>query len=195
MIASEFLARQSEALGRSLSFAPGVISFLKSQLWPGNIRELERAIERAAVLAEGSQVTLEDFEMVSQPQGPADRSSLQWTRLISRTPLTQGTNGSTGVVTGASPIKEMERETILEVLAAHHGNRTHTAKALGMSLRTLRHKLKQYRESGFDTRQKQAEGLGKNRREFDTDAPLVTFLSTSRPGDVFADVGSGEKVS
>ncbi len=188
VIASEFLARQSEKLEKTLQFAPGVAAFLKSQSWPGNIRELERAIERAAILAEGSLVALEDFELVAQPL-PTERGSLAWTRSIleSSTPSAQ--------VATSKPIKEMERETILQSLEAHGGNRTHTAKSLGMSLRTLRHKLKQYREGGFDTRQSRQDKLGKKVLESCSDAVLSPFLKPPHHGDILAHNSSGEKVS
>jgi len=62
VIAEEFLKRQSGALGTELKFAPGVLEILTSRPWPGNIRELERAVERAAVLSEGGTIYFENFE-------------------------------------------------------------------------------------------------------------------------------------
>jgi two-component system response regulator FlrC len=133
LIANEFLKRQSDIQGRSLRFDRGVEASLQARRWTGNVRELERAVERAAVLCESGLVRLEHFEFETfsaerAPSDPLDQVSLS--------PL------------GGSSMKAMEKEIIVKALEAHAGNRTHTAKALGMSLRTLRHKLKTYRDAG-----------------------------------------------
>ncbi|RTL49002.1 MAG: Fis family transcriptional regulator [Bradyrhizobiaceae bacterium] len=54
-----------------------------------------------------------------------------------------------GVLIGAT-VADVERELILQTLASCEGNRTHAARILGMSLRTLRYKLKHYSEHGID---------------------------------------------
>jgi len=76
----------------------------------------------------------------------------------------------------------MEREIILQALDSHRGNRTHTAKALGMSLRTLRHKLKLYRESGVDVTEFEPSAggqlpSGKMLQEFPIDSVLMSEKS------------------
>ena len=138
LLAQEFLDRQNQIQGRELSFDEGVIRALESRRWSGNIRELERAVERAAVLAETGTVTISHFEFDqsrSEPDVTLKRFEVQ------ENPSTESAKKS---------MKEMEKEIILKALEAHRGNRTHTAKALGMSLRTLRHKLKTYRDLGED---------------------------------------------
>jgi len=136
LLAQEFLTRQCEIQGRQLSFDEGVVKALESRRWSGNIRELERAVERAAVLAETGTVTLSHFEF-DQSRVESDVSTRRFS--AEQAPSDEASKKS---------IKEMEKEIILSALDAHGGNRTHTAKALGMSLRTLRHKLKIYRDSG-----------------------------------------------
>jgi DNA-binding NtrC family response regulator len=139
LLAEEFLTRQSEIQGRTLSFDEGVVRALQNRRWSGNIRELERAVERAAVLAETGTVTLSHFEFDQSRVEPA--VSLSQFGSIDSSASSDATKKS---------IKEMEKDIILKALEAHGGNRTHTAKALGMSLRTLRHKLKVYRDAGTD---------------------------------------------
>jgi transposase len=107
---------------------------------------------------------------------------------------TQDTSGQSqrALHSKGKPIKEMERETIIDALFAHNGNRTHTAKALGMSLRTLRHKLKQYKEDGFfvdGTRQNQ---IGNNGRVNLGDAELVPLTGQNAAGWEIAQLTRGE---
>jgi two-component system response regulator AtoC len=88
--------------------------------WPGNIRELANIIQRTMVLSSNAVIGAEDLHL-EEP------------------------------VTGTSPkklftLKELEKKHILDTLVAYEQNRTQTAKALGISVRTLRNKLSSYRE-------------------------------------------------
>jgi DNA-binding NtrC family response regulator len=172
LLAEEFLKRQN----RDLRFAEGVIDELKHRTWPGNVRELEKAVERAALLTEGSLIHLGHFEFGTSSFKPsrsaptADITSEQATKSI----------------------RDMEREMIVQALAVHHGNRTHTARALGMSLRTLRHKIKLYREKGLFIEDDRQKGLGKNDRLFSFDAPLGPPSDASNLGISFAQAKGGE---
>jgi DNA-binding NtrC family response regulator len=101
--------------------------FLMMQSWPGNVRELENLMERATLLVESDTIRKEDLADISNPSGP----------------------GSCGEGAGSfstMPLKDMERKMILRALENHDGNRTHAAKVLGISVRTLRNKLHEYRE-------------------------------------------------
>lgn len=129
LLAKYFLDMQSKALGRKFEFAVGTLESLQRRAWVGNIRELERAVERASILSESDLVSIADFEFSNDDSTNPDFQVFREAE-------------------ESKTIKDLERETILNCLDAHSGNRTHTAKALGMSLRTLRHKLKQYREEG-----------------------------------------------
>jgi DNA-binding NtrC family response regulator len=90
--------------------------------WPGNVRELENTIERAVLLTEGDLLRPEELfeEGVEHPEPGA-------------TPVS-GLN-----------LRDMEQRLIYTALDRHGGNRTHAAKALGISVRTLRNKLNEYR--------------------------------------------------
>ncbi|TVQ78244.1 MAG: sigma-54-dependent Fis family transcriptional regulator [Bradymonadales bacterium] len=180
-LAEKFLVREANKQGRSLSFSSEAVAQLKNYPWPGNIRQLERCVEKAAILAEGRVVVVEDLEL--------DDGALELERRPSRDRLSQE-----GAQPNTQSIKEMEREVILESLRAHHGNRTHTARALGMSLRTLRHKLKQYREHGYQVEFNRQISIGKNSPLDASNAQLEAFRADSSVGEVFAcpDKGKGE---
>jgi DNA-binding NtrC family response regulator len=98
---------------------------LLSYDWPGNIRELENVIERAAILCRNH---------VIEPQDLSLPNSLS---------LPGGTRGDDKLGT-AIPLKEIERMHIEGVLRSFRGNKAETAKILGISLKTLYTKIQQY---------------------------------------------------
>jgi DNA-binding NtrC family response regulator len=97
--------------------------------WPGNIRELRNVIERAVVICEGEQI--EKRHLPFNITG--DRPS----------PTADAVMIPIGI-----PLDEVERRVILSTLARTDFNKTRTAEALQISLKTLHNKLKAYRESG-----------------------------------------------
>ena len=103
---------------------------LEGRRWKGNVRELENAVERAVLLASGAMLEPVHF----QPE------EVGFHVLIPRPALQES------VEPKMVSLWEMERELILKTLDAKQGNRTHAAKALGISLRTMRNKLREYRD-------------------------------------------------
>jgi two-component system, NtrC family, response regulator AtoC len=121
-LAEALLVRISAALGRrSLRLAPAAREMLSSALWAGNVRELENALERAAILADGEEIGAEhlvlDPARVAAPAAPG----------------------------GLKSLAAIEREAIQGTLNAVGGNRKEAAERLGIGLRTLYEKLKRYR--------------------------------------------------
>ena len=98
--------------------------------WPGNVRELENSIHRAVLMAQEETIFPEDIFGLNAPVSSQedDRSGLS--------PILVGRK-----------IAEVERELILHTLDHCFGNRTHAANILGISIRTLRNKLKEYSDS------------------------------------------------
>ncbi len=126
VLAAHFIRRY--AGGRQLELGPAALEALQAHHWPGNVRELENAIQRAAIVCTGSQIGPEDiFAPYPYPAAGA----------------------AAGVQPGAT-VREMEQELILATLKRTGGNRTAAAKLLGISLRTLRNKLNEYRQSGVE---------------------------------------------
>jgi two-component system response regulator FlrC len=158
LLAKTFLQRQESVQHRKLSFSEGVLDYLKSLDWPGNVRELEHSVERASILSETGVIDIENFEFSQPMKKPVVKSFEQPTRDLEK-----------------KTIREMERDIILKALEAHAGNRTHTAKALGMSLRTLRHKLKQYRDEGVCVEPARQFSVGKKDLVSNFDAGLGTL--------------------
>ena len=95
--------------------------------WPGNIRELENVIERAAILCHNNLIEPQDFSL---PNAPASV-------------LTSGGRSDQKIGT-ALPLKEIERLHIEGVLRTFRGNKAESAKILGISLKTLYTKIQQY---------------------------------------------------
>jgi DNA-binding NtrC family response regulator len=105
-------------------------AMLQNRRWKGNVRELENVMERAVLLAGNGPILPGHLlqESGGQPVSPAPAS-------VPSVPQ-QSANGS---------LWEMERELIFQTLARVSENRTHAAKELGISIRTLRNKLREYR--------------------------------------------------
>jgi DNA-binding NtrC family response regulator len=112
---------------------------LLTRPWPGNVRELENTMHRAVLLASGPEIGPEAIRM---PDGSAWRPGAD--SAASRAALAareaQSAVGRT--------VAEVEQELILDTLDHCLGNRTHAANILGISIRTLRNKLRQYMDEG-----------------------------------------------
>ena len=112
-----FLKKFAAAIGKSISgFSPGALLALENYPWPGNVRELQNVIERAVILARGE---IDAKHLNLEPP---------------RAPL----------VSAESILKANERDTIRKVLDEVGGNRKQAAQILGISLRTLQYRIKEY---------------------------------------------------
>jgi len=105
---------------------PSALRALQGYAWPGNVRELENLCRRAATLCSGETI---DAALIE----PWLRSS----------PSAESANGA---LREGRMLEDMERQLIEKMLTKHNGHRVKTAKALGMGVRTLGLKLKQWRE-------------------------------------------------
>ena len=141
-LARYFADRFSAANGlprRALT--PAAEALLLQHPWPGNVRELENAMHRAVLLAEGAQIGPEAIELSVPPREvvmaeiPAGASATP--------PPSALVSGLVG-----RRVEEVERDLILETLTHCLGNRTRAAEILGISIRTLRNKLHEYRAQG-----------------------------------------------
>jgi two-component system response regulator FlrC len=129
-----------------------VLEALMSHPWPGNIRELQNAVQRAAILAHGKTPREGDFLLSMNPQSQLEalRNSTQAGSEL-QSSIEREIYSAPGAESGPLTIKsgitvqEMERALILETLKTTGNNRTEAAKMLGISIRTLRNKLHEYR--------------------------------------------------
>jgi two-component system response regulator AtoC len=108
-----------------LVLSPEALDKMKLWTWPGNIRELENVLERAVILAENgiiyaSHVAIESQEKREEPAGFAGMT-----------------------------LSQVEQKLILQTLQLTEQNRTRAAEILGISIRTLRNKINEYRQAGL----------------------------------------------
>jgi len=129
-LTDHFLQRFSQMYGKPVpSVAPAAFAALASHNWPGNVRELENCMHRAYLMSVEGQILPEHLGLASMPQS-----------------FSQQQESQAGITAGMS-IRDMERALIEQTLEHVKGNRTEAANLLGISIRTLRNKLKDY-ESG-----------------------------------------------
>ncbi|MBV9995077.1 MAG: sigma-54-dependent Fis family transcriptional regulator [Caulobacteraceae bacterium] len=115
---------------------------LLAHRWPGNVRELENAMHRAVLLSSGSEI--EEFA-IRLPDGapmPVAGSGAETARTAS-----MAAEAANRAFVGQT-VAAMEQQLILDTLGHCLGNRTHAANILGISIRTLRNKLKEYGDAG-----------------------------------------------
>ncbi len=110
--------------------------------WPGNVRELENAMHRAVLLASGPEIEESAIRLPDgQPLSGGD--PLARTAQAASFAAESTSRGFVG-----QTVATMEQQLIIETLEHCLGNRTHAANILGISIRTLRNKLKEYTEAG-----------------------------------------------
>ncbi len=133
-LADHFARRYAEVNGLPYRpLAPTALTRLAAQPWRGNVRELENTIHRAVLLSEGEAIGPEAIETTQQGATPHSNQ-------------TQPTG--IGALVGRT-MEHVERDLILETLGHTLGNRTHAATILGISIRALRNKLRDYTAQGM----------------------------------------------
>ncbi|MBI2712126.1 MAG: hypothetical protein HYX41_04585 [Bdellovibrio sp.] len=135
-------------------FIPEALGLLESHSWPGNVRELENVIERTVLTAKTNMISAADI-YIERREGRLSHAGLAGQDLDAQG-LVQGGSVLAGSANGQDKnwlpgrtLDDIERNVIIEALKYHHGNRTHTARALGISIRTLRNKIADYRRLGI----------------------------------------------
>ena len=160
LLAEQFQLRFSRKHGlRTLGISPACSAALLSHFWPGNVRELQNVIERAVILCGDNDYLQPDHlgfplatKAASPPAPPPAPIPVATTPTPTPTPTPAPTPTPPPAVTPSPApeptrtltLAELERQQILSVLDKNQGNRTLTAKLLGISIRTLRNKLNEY---------------------------------------------------
>jgi len=138
-LARHFCARYARANGLpDRPLQPMAEALLLQHAWPGNVRELENAIHRAVLLARGDAIGPDAIELT--PAAPRDEPAAPVAPAAPRP-------APVSVLVGRR-VGDVERDLILETLSHCLGNRTRAAEMLGISIRTLRNKLHEYRAEG-----------------------------------------------
>lgn len=160
LLAEHFLTEicRKHGLARARLSAAATEALL-SHRWPGNVRELQNAVERAVILTDESGLLQPEHFGLAAPggrrEGETGAAALTESDDAGLVAFSlNGVNSDGGIDRfenrDAIPgLAEVERRCILAALLACQGNRTHAARSLGISLRSLRNKISQYREAGF----------------------------------------------
>jgi DNA-binding NtrC family response regulator len=137
LLAEHLLARLAATHRRDLEgFTPAALAALTAYAWPGNVRELENAVERAAAVASGPRIGVDDFPAEVRHPGPAaDPSTAGVPAADTHLPYRE-------VVDQARD--RASRDYLAALLAAHDGIVTHAAAAAGMERESLHRLLKRY---------------------------------------------------
>ena len=144
ILAEHFNKKYSESNG--IAYRPlsaEARQMLVRHSWRGNVRELENTMHRAVLLASGGDIGPDAIILSGGPLGGAQDPV-----------VAQAASAAASVMSGAKSnlvgktVAEVERDLIIDTLSHCLGNRTHAANILGISIRTLRNKLKQYSDEG-----------------------------------------------
>lgn len=140
ILAESFIKFYAEKNGKGLSgISQEALSILDMHTWPGNVRELENVLERAVITAQGMLIQSKDIVIERRSRSETMNITANGGHVgADKNPWSPG-----------ETLNDIERMVIIQALDYHQGNRTHTAKALGISIRTLRNKLAEYRMLGI----------------------------------------------
>jgi two-component system response regulator AtoC len=126
-LVAHFARLAATKLGHPVSLTPAALSALTHHSWPGNVRELRNAVERAAVLGNGSALDTKDFAIGGgNGNGTAPN----------------GNGAAVSTLDLKTQVEAIERKAIQKALEASSGNRRQAASLLGISLRTLFYKMR-----------------------------------------------------
>ena len=120
-LVAHFVAKHSSA-AMGIRFSADLLKRMKEYGWPGNIRELENFVRRGLALSSGPLVGVEVLEGIDFPETARDASALE----------------------AGQTLREVEKQLVERTLEATGGNRTRAAAMLGVSLRTVRNKIREY---------------------------------------------------
>jgi two-component system response regulator HydG len=130
LFAQHFLKKFADKNRKTVKgFVPLAVDMLLNYDWPGNVRELENAIERAVILLTGEYITEKQLPLNITKKYPD----------LSTSPI-----AAAPVMDGTRSMEEIEKEAILATLKASGGNKSETARRLGITRKTLHNKLKNY---------------------------------------------------
>ena len=128
LLAQYFLEKYTAKNRKSIKgFTPQVMDAMLKYTWPGNVRELENAVERAVIMAAGEFITKRDMPLCFTSQTLPEQSA-----------------SDEGVDLAGQSLEQIERQAIIATLEAAGGNKSKTARQLGITRATLHSKLKKY---------------------------------------------------
>ncbi|MDR1890310.1 MAG: sigma-54 dependent transcriptional regulator [Zoogloeaceae bacterium] len=158
-LARHFLLEQGAQIGwQGMRFTPAAEAALTAHAWPGNVRELENVVQRAMILASDNTIGPENLGLADGVIGAmsaGDTVSAATPAAAVAFPFPMADTFAANKLSNSEKsadnmnMKDLEREHILKILAEVRGSRKAAVERLGISERTLRYKLKQYKEEGY----------------------------------------------
>jgi DNA-binding NtrC family response regulator len=146
LLAARFIEHSARRLGiPTPSLGEDCLEALMAHHWPGNIRELENVLQRAVIFSAGAEVLL------------AEHLGLNRSKSVSTPVIIPSESRSSvpasfpapAVMESLPTLDQLEKDLIFAALKRCNNNRTHAARMIGISLRTLRNKLSEYRQAGY----------------------------------------------
>ena len=129
-LARIFAAKAAQRLGRAVTLTSEAEAKLANASWPGNVRQLQNAMERGVILADAGEIGPAELDAFEDVPGAVDSRTLP--------------DGWTLLDVGRDAQRKAESEAILRMLRDTAGNKTEAARRLGVSYKTLWSKLKEY---------------------------------------------------
>ncbi|WP_374308328.1 sigma-54-dependent transcriptional regulator [Dongia sp.] len=152
LLAEHFAHKYAAANGVHIdSISPEVMEMLRTHEWRGNVRELENTMHRAVLLTQGPVIGRDAILLTGGRGLPVVGAGM----IAASSPTDSAVAKAAAVAAAGTTalvgrtVAAVERDLIIDTLSHCLGNRTHAANILGISIRTLRNKLKQYNEEGF----------------------------------------------
>lgn len=140
LLTDHFLKKYSSVTGVAQpSLSEEIAGMLEGHRWPGNVRELENVIERAVLLSGGDSILPDHLFLEEGEAG----------RLSDAAPERAVSEGTT--------LREMEKNLIFKTLEQENGNRTRASEILGVSVRTIRNKLSEYKQEAESSARESTE--------------------------------------
>jgi DNA-binding NtrC family response regulator len=131
LLAKTFLQELAAEMDKRVSeFAPAALEILQRYNWPGNIRELRNTVERSLLSCRGRVIDADDLPLAIITRSGAGNAGERFS------------SKKTGDKNLDHWLEEVERRAILEALSQSNGVQTHAAKHLGISERSLWHRIK-----------------------------------------------------
>lgn len=140
-LAEFFIKKLSQKMGKAFQISNELKSYIRKRHWEGNVRELENFLYRTAVISRS--------EVLVPPMGEAQALESLENRRFSEVGLGSATEGYAVVAGqriqgGPGRMKDVQRDLIINTLRETGGNRTKAAQLLGISVRTIRNKIKEF---------------------------------------------------
>lgn len=147
-LAAMFAAKYSEQNGiPNKRLSPAATEKLRAHHWQGNVRELENTMHRAILVSQDAEIEPTAIMLAGQKAASVAQTAAATAKAVEKA-AAPAASGDQPALVGRT-VADVERELILNTLDHCLGNRTHAANILGISIRTLRNKLKEYGDSGL----------------------------------------------